>query len=371
MNKLLLIITLLFISYSFLEAKDTEVLIYGYFEGYYSKDNTTIYKDYHDEQSDLRPFVIGGSKNNQFGINYLLLGTEIKSDIFRANLRVGTGEEAKRYFPLNGLLHQAYCGFQIFDNLWLDGGFFLTNLCIESYYTFENPLSIFSITGYVSEFYHTGIRLSYEPSDQLTFSAACINAYSEFGDNNKDKSLSLFAEYLDENTNIYYASSIGNERPTNLKKALFMHHNLNFAFYNLGKFDFITQLDLITHTKNHPTDEELKTSSYYGFAAWLSYHFTDKLYCSGRFTYFNNETNPFANTSLQENLPAIKGSSLGAGITFTPTKTSFVRVEGNFLNFDKNNPESFVFPNNEEKRNSRLEFLFTYGVKFNIINNKK
>lgn len=368
MNKLLLIINLLVLINPFLSAKETEVSIYGYVEGYYSKDNTKMDKENaQNEESYIRPYVIGGRKNNQFGLNYVLLGVDIESDVYRATLKMGTGEVAEQYFPLNGLLHEAYCGFQIIDNLWFDAGFFLTNICIESYYTYENPLSIFSIPGYVSEFYHSGARLSYEPTEELTFSAACIDAYSEFGDNNNDKSLSLFAEYLDKNANIYYASSIGNERPPDMEKALFMHHNLNFAFYSIGNFDFITELDLITHSKNNPTDDGLKTSYYYSIASWLSYYFTEKLYCSVRYTYFNNETNPLANTNLEGDLPAIQGSSFGAGLTYTPTETSFLRIESNYLNFDKNNPESFVFFDGSSKMNSRYEFLFSYGIKFDIL----
>jgi opacity protein-like surface antigen len=368
MNKFFLIINLLFLINSILYAKETEVLIYGYVEGYYSKDNTKIEpENAQNEESYIRPYVIGGSKNNQFGLNYVLLGADVTSNIYRATLKMGTGEVAQEYFPLNGLLHEAYCGFQILDNLWFDAGFFLTNLCIESYYTYENPLSIFTIPGFVSEFYHTGARLSYEPTEELTFSAACIDAYSEFGDNNEDKSLSLFAEYLDSTINIYYASSIGNERPPDMEKALFMHHNLNFAFYGIGDFDFIAQLDLITQSKNDSTAEGLKTSYYYSLASWLSYYFTDQLYCSVRYTYFNNETNPLANTNLEGDLPATKGYSLGAGVTYAPTETSFLRVECNYLNFDKSNLESFVFQDGSSNMNSRYEFLFSYGIKFDIL----
>jgi hypothetical protein len=208
--------------------------------------------------------------------------------------------------------------------------------------------------------------LSYEPTEELTFSASCIDAYNAYGDNNNDKSLALFAEYLGKNTNIYYASVIGNERPAEMQKALFMHHNFNFAFYNLDKFDFITQLDLITHSKDYLSNNGLKTSYYYSLASWLSYHITDKSYCSIRYCYFNNEENPFANTILANDLPHAKGSSIGAGITYTPTETSFIRLEGNYLNFDKSNPESFVFQNNTELMNSRYEFLFSFGLKFNV-----
>ncbi len=367
MNKILLLINLLFLINPLLQARESKVTLYGYVQGYYSKDNTII--DVHNPLNDgtnIRPFVIGGSKNDQFGLDYAILGVEVEGDAYRAVLKLGTGEVAEQYFPLNGLVHEAYGGFQLLDNLWFDGGFFQTNICIESYYTYENPLSIFSIPAYISEFYHTGVRLSYEPTDELTFSVSCIDAYNSYGDNNNDKSIALFAEYLSESTNIYYASVIGNERPVDMNKALFMHHNLNLAFYDLGKFDIITQLDMITHSKNLPTDNGLKTSYYYSLASWLSYNITDKTYCSVRYCYFNNENNPFANTTLAEDLPPVKGSSFGTGITYTPTKTSFIRLEGNYLDFDKNNPNSFVFQKGLDNMNSRYEFLFSFGLKFDI-----
>ena len=191
-KKILVIVAVLGLALNSAFAGDPEVSLTGYVEGYYGVTNTQYHPD-DDAWQDSRAFNLNSMQRNQFGLNWAQLNAGISADWYRGKLSMQMGEVPSAYFPMNGMLNEAYAGFKVIDNLWIDAGVFLTHIGGELFLAQDNWLSTYSMLTYVGPFYYSGAKASYEVG-KFNLMLGVVNGNILQTGNNNDSKTFIFYE---------------------------------------------------------------------------------------------------------------------------------------------------------------------------------
>ncbi len=334
------------------KAENNPIFKFGaYVDTYYSSDNDKA------GENSLRSLTAANSLKDRFGLNIAQLYLSTESDNYRANLTMHYGDLPDVAWLDNPkMIQQAYAGIKLFNNFWVDGGYFLTHIGSESLTPKDNWLSTHSIVTYNEPFYQAGLKFTYQPTSNITTQIQLLNGLNQFKDVNENKSLGVFLAYTaDENLfSISYAGQYGNEAPSKFKANTTMFHNLCFAvnpIKNLeikGHLDYIMREDYLLQEDN----DELTEANLLGVSLQLRYTFIDNLRATLRYAMVNDEDNK--STNLQ-NL-----SDITLGVEYLPTPNSYIRLEGR--NITSSDLNVFVVDGKPEK--SRNEVSFNFGVFF-------
>ena len=337
-----------------LKADDDLLLKVGaYVDAYYSSDND--YLPNQMESKEFRKFSYVNAAKDEFGLNTAQITALLKyGNHIRGNVTIHAGDlKTSAWLEENKYIQQANGGVRLFDNLWLDAGYFLTHIGGEAVLPKDNWLTSHSLVTLLEPFYQAGFRLSYE-TEKFTGQIHLLNGYAIAEDNNYNKSLGWFAYYaLSKEISLSYAGILGNEEPGNPSnsKVLQLH---NFVAY-LDFFENLSmkaQVDFAQRQNTKPDGNDYTAGSYLGASFQARYKLLEKLNTTFRFSYINNDY-VFPVYQFSE----INGMDFTLGVEYKPTQTSFIRLEGRMMNFDD---KYKLF--NEGKDNSRMEAMLNIGI---------
>ncbi|MFA6542194.1 MAG: porin [Bacteroidota bacterium] len=167
------------------------VAVSGFVDAYYSKN----FNQPANRANKLRNFDIA---ENQFTLSLVELNLQKKAEPvgFRLDLDYGTTNDAVQ--PGNGstlsVLQQGYLTavLPIGKGVTVDAGKFTTHMGYEVIESKDNwNYSRSLLFAWAVPYYHTGIRLAYPLTDNLTATLHIVNGWNSVGDNNDFKSLGL------------------------------------------------------------------------------------------------------------------------------------------------------------------------------------
>lgn len=143
-----------------------------------SEVTTTLYADtyYAHDLNDLpsreRPYTTQAYYNDQYALGLGYGSVELNDDEYRGRLAVQYGsavvanyapepQEFWRYFQ------EAYVGYRVAPKFWIDAGIYFSHIGCESFISRRDITYTRSLVADNSPYYQTGIRATYEFSDDL------------------------------------------------------------------------------------------------------------------------------------------------------------------------------------------------------------
>ena len=322
----------------------------GYLDTYYAIDNDG---NFDALSTNTRPYSFVNKQKDEFRLNVAQIqGQFTYENRVRGIITFHTGDLLHTAWEDLGTtdptLQQANGGFMVFENVWIDAGYFLTHIGGELLLPKDNWLSSHSLVTYFEPFYQTGVRISYE-TPTLTAQLHVLNGNGIFEDNNYNKSVGVFLSYsLTDEVVLAYANVIGNEEAGSPEfSRLQMFHNFD-VYYTPGKdFRLKGQVDYATKEEK----ENIEAQSYMGVSAEGQYFITDKYAATLRGSYISTSNQLFTGAS--------NGNEIALGLQYKPADMFYCRIEGRMISFDD---EYKPFRVDNEDASSRMELMLNFGV---------
>lgn len=337
---------------------DIKVSFSGYLDAYFANDNEKLLPSEEVPFNFTRSLTYINQKKNQFGLNMGMVSADVAYDKLRGNVTLQAGDLVSSAWQAAGvstpMIQQAYAGFNAFDKLWVDAGYFLTHIGGEALLPKDNWLSSHSLVTYYEPFYQAGLRISYESGD-FTGQLHILNGNGRIEDNNDNKTFGIFLSYKPfDKLLISYANVIGNEdagRPED--GSVHMLHNI-VATYNItDELAVKGQIDIAS--KDVPNKDTLLapvSGSYMGLSLAAHYLITKEINVTGRFAMVNNEDGVYA--------PVLSGNVITLGCEFKPAENYYLRLEGSMYQFDD---KYKIFVNQDgEADASKMEIMLNFGI---------
>lgn len=355
----------------FSQINPKKIKLTGFVDAYYGYYSDSMDVNQNQKFTNLLP------KSNNFGINTAVLGVEYEENNVSAKVVLNTGDSKATYAdPQFSILQEAYFKYKLSDKFSVLGGLYNTHIGYEANYTKDNPLSSWTITSFVEANTQMGAKAIYEPNEKFTAELHVLNGFGNTSDFNKNKSVGISLSYApNDKWSFSYNNLLSDNKSDAVqtpKNQLFLFSNLITSFEN-DKILFVLNLDqasqqntasFISDTTNNET--ALYLSGYF----ILKYKFNEKFAVILRPEYTSDESGAFAGTFSYNNLNRTATNSdyrgvnlyaIGLGTEFKPSKNSFVRLEGKYLQ----TLEKEIFYNgNGNFSQTRIEAFISSGVWF-------
>lgn len=331
--------------------------ISGYVDCYFSTYSDTV------NTLGFVKFPTISPRKNQFGLNMAQVSAKYVSKRFRCTTTLFTGDVPKSaWSEVYNHIQEANMGFQLYNKLWLDVGFFRTHIGLESIQPRENMTLSLATTTYYEPYFLSGAKLTYQHNDQWNFQINIFNSFNQFIDNNQSKAYGLSLSHNpNQSTSLTFSSILSDEISSSKIKRPRLYNNLCYTYKTI-KWTIGAELNYGTQKKTDFIADSHFDQMYSGLLA-IKYRITPDWSTYGRFEFFDdpNEilTGPVYNSNHQIIGPKIAGGT--AGIEFKPIPNSYIRAEYRSLN----NLDGNIFVDkNAQPTSQRNEFLIGIGVWF-------
>lgn len=331
----------------------------GYIDAYYAYDTdaSVLPRTFDKRSQNTRPLNAIGFRKNEVNINTAQLTASTNADWYRGKMTVAFGTIAQQsWLPSEYLsLQEANLGFRLAENVWLDGGIFLTHVGGEALLPKNNVSSLLSLTTMFEPFYQGGLKLSYKPVEQFEIQLHALNGYGIIEATNPIPSAGLLLAYTPNSTiNLIYSGYAGNPRASTEPAAFRLYNDFNVIYNVTDKFSLRGELDVATQS-------DIQSVYHSGFVT-AHYAFTPAWSVTARGEYIVDEK------GMVSAYPNLKDAGLvGGGVTlggeFKPTANSYVRLEARELFLDSNKNKIFADLSGNPTSN-RFEILASTGLWF-------
>lgn len=222
----------------------------GFIDSYYMY-NRNLPKD------TERNFTTQAVRNGEFNVNLAYVEAKVEEKNYRGRLAFqwGTSVNAnyaaeittEKYSNQNSVknIQEAYTGFKIGKDTWIDAGIFFGNIGHESWISQNNVNYTRAFALDYVPYYSSGVRLSHKFSDKLSGQLQVLNGWQNITDNNKDKSFGSQIKYLfSQNLILTLNQFVGNEAPNNERKQIRLYQNTILEWILSDRFSLVGQFDV-------------------------------------------------------------------------------------------------------------------------------
>lgn len=315
---------------------------------FYSEDNTTEFVKH--------PTM--AARNNQFGLNMVMISLSYKSKKIRSNVSLHYGDIAESTWPSKfNMIQEANAGVELLKHLWLDAGVFRSHIGLESTQPRENITSSMTLANVYEPYFFSGAKLTYLINSKLSIQLNSFNSFNSIVETNKNKLIGSSVVFApNNNLSVTYNFITGDDTADSMKlKHQRYYHNL-YLTYQKNKINIGAEFNYGIQEYSKQINTTTFGTAYINSSLLVFKHQTfKKVAFYGRGEWFSDE-----------NEILIKGSNMGkytwgatAGIEYKPLKNMALSVEGRQLNSEK---ENFLY--NGKYSNQRQEFIFCLDVWF-------
>jgi hypothetical protein len=340
------------------QTKDSASLkITGYADAYYAYYTDSV------GPGKFQKFPSVSPRSNQFGLNTAQVTVQYDGEKTRGLITLHYGDiPVSAWSSTFNSIMEAHAGVRLCKTLWLDAGFFRTHVGLEGLLPKENFASAISVSSFYEPYFESGVRLCYNPNNQLAVTLLALNGYNIYEDNNNKKSLGALIMYvLDDKGSIGYSNYTGDDSPPGEPVSHLRIHNSIFMNYQFGKLKMQAGFDYCEQQHADTTGENS--------AAYTSGVFSLKYLCGksvsvyAREEFFNDPQGCMSGVFTDKNgkLTGYVLTGTTAGVEHKPTDNSYIRMEGRLLVMDKSQE---IFYWDGYARNFRFEFMMNMGITF-------
>lgn len=324
-----------------------------------------------------RPFAASNIFKDRIGTNNILLEAAASGDVWRTKFAIA-------HFGDGHIIpEEANVGFNLFEGLWIEGGYFAN---WDADYTYNLWFTGNSITDYFSMGTpYLALGLSYEIGCNTSISAGVMNNgfISEYEEGAVNQSKSIYAKFDAENLfsdwNLTASFLTGNiaERHYYAGKWHFPNHeNQSEIFLNLAG-SVVENLEAQVTVKYFmlSSDEEnVESANLLTAQLQARYRFNEKFAAGFRFAYaMDNKEGHFMGigTVDKEGNPIGSGSGIDIGLVceYNPTDFTYIRLEGGMLSLSNSEDEN-VAKKIFDGEASRMYVGLSMGWKLNLFHHK-
>ncbi len=333
-KKTFLTICALILSVSaFSQETASPITVSGYVGTYYAWDTDKSVVP----NGGLRQFSFIAPRKETFGLDVAMVSLKYAAERSRASVIVQYGDVTNGW--TNGAtaspedlfgryVQEAYAGFMLADNLWLDAGFFLTHVGEEGFFPKDNFLSSLALTTLFEPFGQSGLRLTYSLNDKWTAQLHLLNGYGlTFGRaNTSAKAVGLQIDYRSSKEwdflyNALVGDGIGFGDAGQGKT--FTYHNLVAKYFG-AKIDLAFGIDVATQAKTKQVlNGEPQMALYFSGIAEARFKVHKQFNLMGRGEFFQDSNGIFGAVSTDsDGLPVgLKAFGVTGGWSSSRWKT--------------------------------------------------
>ncbi len=174
-----------------------------------------------------RGFTTQAIRHNEFSVNLAYVDVKLEKEKVHGRLSLQAGSSVyanysteKRYGAAGSAqladvmrhVQEAYGGYLLTPDLWIDAGIFFSHIGIESFVSKDNWNYTRSLAADFSPYYQTGVRLNYQLSPTWFASLQVLNGWQNLIETNGDKALGMQVTYTpSESVSFAYNNFIGRE----------------------------------------------------------------------------------------------------------------------------------------------------------------
>ena len=344
---------------SFGQGKDSsKFTISGYLDFYYALYNDSV------GSGKFQKFPTVSPVSNNFGINIAQLSLNYDSRNIRGKVILHYGDLPRSAWAGDhNYIQKAHVGIRIFKDAWIDAGFFRTHFGTEGLLPKENISSSVSTNTFYEPYFESGIRLDYAINAKWLLDIYVLNGYNIFTDNNKKKSIGLYLNFTpNARLNLGYSNYLGDDTPESINIPHFRIHQNLFVNYQKDKLTVQAGTDFCLQ-QNSQLKDTTKWANMFSGVASVKYGFSKNFSVYGRGEFFN-DPDGFMSAVISDNTGKLTGYKLWGittGLEYTPTATSYIRLEGRQLMM---NSAQEIFRRDGKNMNSRGEIMLNMGMTF-------
>ena len=292
----------------------------AFVDGYYAYD-------FNRPANFDRAFTTQPARHNEFNVNLAYVEAKLDGPRMRARLALQTGTSVQSNYaaePRNGsvsgpdlsrFVQEAVVGAKLADNLWVDGGVFLSHIGMEGWISRDNPTYSRSLVADYSPYYQSGAKLTWQATSTITAQLDVVNGWQIISESNSAKSVGVRIDYAPSaSTVLSYYNYLGDEAPDSLPERRLRMFNgvglkssLSSRVLVLAEFDYGTQ----------GLGADLGTAHWYGGTLVGRVQVTPVVAMVGRVERYDDRDQVIIATGVADGLRA-NGASFGLDVIPTP-----------------------------------------------------
>lgn len=333
----------------------------GYIDAYYGYYTDSV------GPGNYQKFPTVSPRSNSAGLNIAQVAVQYTGQKFRAMGAFHYGDMANSTWPTPyNNIQEAHVGVKIYSKLWIDAGFFRTHFGTESLMPIENITSSVSVSTYYEPYYESGLRLNFDPTPKLEINLYLLNGYGMFIDNNNKKSMGLATTYaISDHVGIGVTNYTGDDSPLGSVTNHLRIHNNAFLNYNNKKIKVQVGGDYSVQ-QNSDIATGKKYASMYSGLATIRYQCCSQFGIYARGEVFSDPDGYISGIITDRKAKAtgykLMGYTLGG--EFKPTPESYIKLEGRYLQMDK---DQYIYTYNSAPQNNRFEVNVNAGITFDLL----
>lgn len=315
---------------------------------YYTEDNSSTYVKH--------PTM--AARNNEFGLNMVMISLGYKSKNIRSNVTLHYGDIAESTWPSKfNMVQEANAGIELVKNLWLDAGIFRSHIGLESTQPRENITSSMTLANVYEPYFFSGAKLTYVLNSKLSLQLNSFNSFNSIIETNKNKLIGSSIVFApNSNLSITYNFITGDDTADSIKlKHQRFYHNF-YATYQKNKTSIGAEFNYGIQNYSKQINANTVSTAYMNSSLLIFKHQTfKKVGFYGRGEWFSDEDEILST-----------GTNMGkftwgitAGVEYKPLTNIALSIESRQLNSEK---ENFLY--NSELTKQRNEFIFCMDVWF-------
>lgn len=315
------------------------------------------------DSSRIMPLFANCMYANDFRLNVVGLTMNYRDEKARANLTIQYGDIpmilTRVEYQWVKYLRQANFGFRVTKKSWIDIGFLLNPIGVESSWPVNNKLSTASVGGWFEPGSFLGIKFSTQFSKKFGMQVYVGNPYSVAYNQDTYTSAGFQLAYTPtENLGIYYANLAGlQSRDVNRHLKFQLYNNLIIDYTPLKWLNLLAQYDFAWQTNSHLKPDTTKLSYVHSGFFQASVRPLKWFSVTAKGEFFN-DPNGFLSGVYGEGVSSKGMSTSGftAGVEFKPVKIIYLRMEYRTVNTNQ-----YLYDNNTLKNQGAV--ILTAGLK--------
>src|SRR5665213_931666 len=215
-------------------APDTTIKVTfgGFVDAYYAYD-------FNRPANFDRAYTTQPARHNEFNINLAFVEAKLDAPRIHGRLALQAGTSVQANYAgepavgsisgpsLSRSIQEAFAGYKVANNLWIDGGIFFSHIGNESFISRDNWTYSRSLVAEYTPYYESGVRAVWQATPTLTATAVVVNGWQNISETNSSKAVGLRLDYAPASTvTLTYDNFIGNEQPDSVASRLRVFNEL-------------------------------------------------------------------------------------------------------------------------------------------------
>ncbi len=316
-----------------------------------------------DDTTQVLPLYANSMRTNDFRLNVAAIILRYRSEKARANLTLQLGDIpmllTKVQYQFIKYIREANFGFKVTKRTWLDLGYMLNPIGVESSWPVLNYVSAVTVGGYFEPGSFVGMKFSTQFNEKYAMSFYCGNPYSIAYDVDSYVSGGFQIGYRPfRKFNIFYANLAGTQSRDLDKHIKFqLYNNLILLYSPVNWMELQAQYDFVWQTNSHLGPDTSALSYVHSGFLQVSYR-PLKWFALTVKGEFYNDPNGFLSGVKNEDgtLTGLKSTAVTGGVEFRPFPILYLRSEVRAVSTNQH-----LFHNGTYKFQDAL--IFTAGLK--------